>query len=378
MLDILELKKTKMIARCHVWWPGIDSDITDQVKNCATCQTYHKSPRGIPITPWPFPDKPWSRLHVDFGGPFMGHYFLVMVDAFSKWVEVHPVRSPSTDATISVFRTVFAQHGLPDIIVSDNGPAFVSSQYADFLSRNGIRRMLVPPYHPASNGAAERVVQTIKDKLKKSAPGDFKTQVARVLFHYRTTPHDLTGRAPCELLMGRKIKTPLDLMHPSLKTTVQLKQLKQKIHADQGCRRVSLMESGTKVYARNFRPGPPWVPASVVGPVSASSVQLKLPDGTSWHRHGDHLRPNTMQQPPQPDTHPQEQSSVLQPTEPTSQPTEPTSQNQARPDEQSTSTEETYPPGNQTMVDTPVMVEPIPVALRRSARDRRPVQRYSP
>ncbi|XP_037558255.1 uncharacterized protein K02A2.6-like [Dermacentor silvarum] len=112
----------------------------------------------------------WSRIHDGFEGSFMGHYILVMVDAFSKWVEVHPVPSPSAEATISVFRTVFSQHGLPDIIVSDNGPAFTSSQYADFLNRNGIRRMMVPPYHPASNGAAEQVVQTIKDKLKKSTP----------------------------------------------------------------------------------------------------------------------------------------------------------------------------------------------------------------
>ncbi|XP_037501887.1 uncharacterized protein K02A2.6-like [Rhipicephalus sanguineus] len=210
------IEKSKMIARSHVWWPGIDNDMTNQVRSCPVCQAHQKSARRIPIMPWPFPDKPWSRIHVDSGGPFMGHYFLVMVDAFSKWVDVHPVPSPSAEATISVFRTVFAQHGLPDVIVSDIGPAFTSIQYADFLNRNGIRRMLVPPYHPASNGAAERVVQTIKDKLKKSTPGEFRTQVARVLFHYRSTPHQVTGRAPCELLMGRRIKTPLDVMCPSL------------------------------------------------------------------------------------------------------------------------------------------------------------------
>ncbi|KAM7298805.1 nuclear apoptosis-inducing factor 1-like [Ixodes scapularis] len=94
--------------------------------------------------------------------------------------------------------------------------------------------MLVPPYHPASNGAAERVVQTIKDKLKKSQPGDFRTQVARVLFQYRTTPHEVTGCAPCELLLGRMVKTPLDVLHPDLRSSALLKQLKQKLAADRG------------------------------------------------------------------------------------------------------------------------------------------------
>lgn len=358
------VEKTKMIARCHVWWPGIDNAIANGVRDCNVCQAYHKSPRGVAITPWPFPEKPWSRLHVDFGGPFMGHYFLVMVDAFSKWVEVHPVTSPSAEATISVFRTVFAQHGLPDLIVSDNGPAFVSSQYAEFLHRNGIRRMLVPPYHPASNGAAERVVQTIKDKLKKSAPGEFKTQVARVLFHYRTTPHDITGRAPCELLMGRKIKTPLDVMHPSLRTTVQLKQLKQKLHADQGCRRGPLLDSGTPVFARNFRPGPPWVPASVSCPVSASSAEITLEDGTSWHRHGDHLRLNPMHPSPQPEVTPQEHPELPLPMENTAP-------SEAEPEQQPTPSGETYPS------PTPALVEESP-AILRSSRVKRPVQRYSP
>ncbi|XP_037558455.1 uncharacterized protein LOC119435817 [Dermacentor silvarum] len=190
------------------------------------------------------------------GCPFRGHYFLVMVDAFSKWVDVHPVPSPSAEATISVFRTVFSQHGLPDIIVSDNGPAFTSSQYADFLNRNGIRRMMVPPYHPASNGAAERVQQNIKDKLKKSTPGEFRTQV--VLFHYRSTPHDAAGRVPRELLMGKE-STPLDVMRPSLRSSVQLNQIKQKLHANKGCRIAPIMDPGAPVFTRNFRSSPPWI-----------------------------------------------------------------------------------------------------------------------
>lgn len=79
---------------------------------------------------------------------------MVIVDAFSNGILVFPVFSLSEEATVFASRIDFAQHGLPDLIVSDSGPAFTSVQYLQFLTRNGTRRMLVPLYHLASNGAA--------------------------------------------------------------------------------------------------------------------------------------------------------------------------------------------------------------------------------
>lgn len=100
----------------------------------------------------------------------MGHTFLVIVDAYSKWNETHIVSSTSTEATIAVLRTVFA---LPDTVVSDNGSGFTSS---DFLASNGIRHTRTSPYHPSSNGLAERAVlskdlQRGKVQYKKDYPG---------------------------------------------------------------------------------------------------------------------------------------------------------------------------------------------------------------
>ncbi|XP_072143387.1 uncharacterized protein [Dermacentor andersoni] len=134
-------------------------------------------------------------------------------------------------------------------------------------------------------------MQIIKDKLKKSQTGDFGTQIARIIFHYRTTPHDVTGRAPFELLLGRMVKTPLDVLHPDLRSTVLLKQLKQKLAADQGYSPGPLPESGAPVCARKFRTGPPWSAGQVVSPASASSLLVRMPDGDMWHRHADHVRP---------------------------------------------------------------------------------------
>ena len=100
----------------------------------------------------------------------MGKLYLVVVDAHSKWLEVKIVPSTSSHATIHVLRSIFATHGLPDVVVSDNGTASTSSEFKEFVQRNGIRHINSPPYHPVSNELAERAVQTFKG-LKKATKG---------------------------------------------------------------------------------------------------------------------------------------------------------------------------------------------------------------
>ncbi|XP_070395451.1 mucin-7-like [Dermacentor albipictus] len=87
------------------------------------------------------------------------------------------------------------------------------------------------------------------------------------------------------------VKTPLDVLHPHLRSTVIFKQLKQKLAADQGCRPGPLPESRAPVFARNFHPGPPWSAGQVVSPASASSLLVHMPDGAMWHRHADPVKP---------------------------------------------------------------------------------------
>ena len=126
------------------------------------CQQDQKSPESAPLHPWMWPSKPWVKIHVDFAGPFEGKMFLIAVDAFSKWPEVVEMTSTTAAQTIKVLRNISSNHGLPKQIVSDNGPQFVSSDFAEFCKSNAIKHLRVAPYHPASNGLAERMVQTFK------------------------------------------------------------------------------------------------------------------------------------------------------------------------------------------------------------------------
>ena len=126
------------------------------------------------------------------------------------------MNTSTATATIEKLRLIFATHGIPSICVLDNGPSFVSDEFKTFLRNNGIRQVLVAPYHPSSNGLAERAVQTFKSSMTRSTNASINTRVSRFLFTYRITPHTSTGKSPAELLMNRKLRSNLDLIKPSL------------------------------------------------------------------------------------------------------------------------------------------------------------------
>ena len=82
------IARMKTLARMFVWWPHLDSDIEAFVKKCTICQSQRSAPPAVPIRPWTWPTTPWYRLHVDLAGPFLGHMWLIVIDAHSKWLEV--------------------------------------------------------------------------------------------------------------------------------------------------------------------------------------------------------------------------------------------------------------------------------------------------
>ena len=120
--------RMKGIARSHVWWPKMDQALEGRVNNCSTCQEHKKMPAPAPLHPWEWSSRPWTRIHIDYAGPFMGKMFLLIIDAHSKWLDVHCVNTATTETTITELRATFATHGIPEVIVSDNGTAFTSHE----------------------------------------------------------------------------------------------------------------------------------------------------------------------------------------------------------------------------------------------------------
>ena len=114
----LGANKMKSLARAYIWWPKMDKEIEDLAKSCSMCQQTSAHPAKAPLHPWEWPAQPWSCLHIDFAGPFLGHMYLVLVDAHLKWLEVQLIHSITTENTIRKFQDIFAVHGLPQKISS--------------------------------------------------------------------------------------------------------------------------------------------------------------------------------------------------------------------------------------------------------------------
>ncbi|KAL2089390.1 hypothetical protein ACEWY4_014078 [Coilia grayii] len=205
-------------------------------------------------------------------------------------------------------------------MVLDNGSCFTSDQFQEFAEKNGIRHITTAPYHPASNGLAERAVQTFKSLMKKMAGDSVETKMARALFSYRITPQSTTGKSPAELLCGRKLRSTLDLIHPDFKNSVHNKQEKQKHYHDIHAR-ARVLGEGDLVYTRNFGSGPAWVPGSITEKTGPVSYKVTLGNGQVVRRHIDQVHgrssiPQVMTTELFPDTLPEEAEELQPPVVP--------------------------------------------------------------
>ncbi|XP_026569425.1 uncharacterized protein K02A2.6-like [Pseudonaja textilis] len=272
--------RMKALAHSYVWWPGMDAQIANWVSSCQPCQQTRAAPPASSPTRWESANAPWSRLHVDLAGPVHGRTFLVVVDSYSKWIDVALLPTTTTQAIVKALTRLFVTHGLPDTLVSDNGPQFTSCEFSMYTANLGIRHVLTAPFHPASNGMAERAVRSAKEALARFGQEDWHSKLSRFLLSQHTTPCTTTNKSPAELLMGRRLRTTLDRLHPHYCPDTPL-------GSD------SLVRDFTPqdlVYARNYAGDPLWVPGQVVSVTGPRSYRILLEDGRLWRRHVDQLR----------------------------------------------------------------------------------------
>lgn len=274
--------RMKALARNHVWWPLIDQDIENQVRGCRSCQEQQPTKPAIRDNPWRWPSGPWQRIHVDFAGPFMGEMFFIIVDAYSKWPYVIRMKSTTSENTIDALRQIFSQQGLPLELVSDNGPQFTSAEFEEFMKMNGIRHNRSAPFHPSTNGEAERFVRTFKTAMRarKEQKISVQRKLCDFLLTYRTTPHSATNRSPAEL-MGRALRTRLDAVRPNL--SQRLERQRQQTGLER------YVEVGEPVLVKDYRSRKPvWAQGVVSNSLGPCTYLIQVGD-LSWKRHIDQL-----------------------------------------------------------------------------------------
>ena len=104
----LGIAQIKSLACQYIWWLRIDSDLEHKVKTCKARQSTRKNPAPASLHPWEWPRRPWLRVYADYAGPYVGHMFLVLVDAHTKWMDTHIVSSATSQSTIEKMQNTFA------------------------------------------------------------------------------------------------------------------------------------------------------------------------------------------------------------------------------------------------------------------------------
>ncbi|XP_033126935.1 uncharacterized protein K02A2.6-like, partial [Anneissia japonica] len=161
------------------------------------------------------PDGPWQRLHIDFCGPLpTGEYLLVVIDRYSRYPEVEIVKSTNIQSVIPKLDRIFATHGIPLQVITDNGPPFNGSDFSKYMQLLGIKFTPCTPKWPQGNAEVERFNQPLMKAIQAATIEDRKWQqeIQRFLLQYHSTPHSTTEVSPAELLFNRPIQGKLPML----------------------------------------------------------------------------------------------------------------------------------------------------------------------
>ena len=198
-----------------MWFPKIDEAVKATLDSCLACQAMGKQNPPEPVKLSEMPRALWERLHADFYGPLpSGDCLLVVIGRYSRFPEVEFVKSTKLSVLIPKLDRIFAVHGLPEVIKTDNGPPFNSDDFSRYLKALGIKHDPTTPVWPQANGEVERFNQplgkVIQAALIEGRP--WRQELQRFLLQYRTALHSVTKFAPCQLLFNRQVRGKLPVI----------------------------------------------------------------------------------------------------------------------------------------------------------------------
>ena len=275
----LGIVKSKQLLRSKVWFPGIDKKMEAKISGCIPCQAAIPRKQRDPLVMTEIPALPWQNVAIDFCGPFpSGELVLVVIYERSRYPAIEVVTSTSAKSTILALTKIFAIHGIPEQIKSDNGPPFQSEDFKRFCEGQGIHHRKISPLWPEANGLVENFMKSVGKipKIAHSSGQDWVRQLFTFVGHYRAVPHPSTGKSPNKVIFGRELRNKLPQLtcqqdDEEVSARDAVIKDKQKLYADNHRHnRLHDLLHGDLVIAKQAHVG--------LHPVSCFNVRLRTPD----------------------------------------------------------------------------------------------------
>ena len=289
------MAKTKRLARESIYWPGMNAEIDNVVSSCEICQTNSNANTREKLQSHPIPSRPWQQIGTDLF-EWKGKPHLIIVDYYSRYPEVAELRDTKARTVIAKTKSIFSRHGIPDNVISDNGPQYSSDEYRQFSQDYDFQHTTISPRYPQSGGLHEKTVQTVKRILEKCAATQKDPYLA--LLDYRNTPID--GVSPAQALMSRRLRSTLPVattkLDPSLinsstfRSSRENEQERQQKYFNRNAKNLPSLAIGETVRFKKD-PDSKWTLATVVEKLSTPrSYLLQAENGSRYRRNRIHIR----------------------------------------------------------------------------------------
>ena len=291
----LGISKTQQLARDTIFWPGMTKQIQDMISRCETCQQNRQSLHSEPMINHEIPNKIFAKVGVDLFEHELKTY-LILVDYYTKFPEITELHNTTSKSIINAMAEIFGRFGIPEQVMSDNGPQFASTEYKEFAKHYGFKPIHSSPQYPQSNGQVERYVQSIKNMMKKNASNKININLA--LLNFRNTPLNNIDASPAQLLMSRRLRSRIPSDDTQLKpkiqndktTRIKENQRMQKLYYDKHTgKQHKLLQTGNTIQYRTHKNT--WAKGTIItskGP-GDRSYQIQNNTGKEITRNRKHI-----------------------------------------------------------------------------------------
>ena len=217
--DHCGVERTYFQARAKYFWKNMFRDIENFVRGCHVCSAYKATASSSKVATYPVPSRPFQRVHMDLLTHFCesgsgNKHLLVVIDELTRYTECYPIRNKTAEeVAVTFFNGFICRHGVPEVLVSDNGREFVNRMFEGLSSLMKIKKVNIQPYRPEANGVCERANRKILEALRTTVGGqdpNWDRYISYIRFSVNSALNESIGMSPHEALYGVSVRNPFD------------------------------------------------------------------------------------------------------------------------------------------------------------------------